>query len=62
MSSTLVRMALAVLDGRNHRDIPRYGSMMKGGPDNVAIDEAALAHEERIRAKQEAWLQKRGLE
>jgi len=60
-SSQFVEFALKILDGLDERQVPRYGDMMKASPANIAIDKAALEHDQEIERKQLDWLRNKGL-
>lgn len=59
--SEAVSIALKILDGLDERQIPRFSDEMQKSAPDVALDEASLRHEDRIRSKQEAWLKKKRL-
>lgn len=54
------RSALAILDGKDSRAIPRYATgALQADKDGVA---ESLAYDETVRKRQEAWLKKNGFE
>jgi hypothetical protein len=55
-------LALKIVDGFDHRQIPRYGDVTKNDPGNVSIDKHALAHDQDNERKQATWLKKKGLQ
>jgi creatinine amidohydrolase/Fe(II)-dependent formamide hydrolase-like protein len=57
-SATVVSLALKILDGFDHRQVPRHGDVAKAVPANQAIDKAALEHDQKIERKQRDWLRK----
>jgi len=61
-SSLFVELALKILDGFDYRQIKRLGDVTKTVPANIAIDKAALEHEQKVERKQREWLKKMGLE
>jgi len=61
-SSRFIDVALKILDGLDYRQIKRLGDVAKTVPANVAIDKAALDHDQAIERKQQEWLKKKGLE
>ena len=61
-SSLFVELALKILDGFDYRQIKRLGDVTKTVPANMAIDKAALEHEQQVERKQREWLKKMGLE
>ena len=62
MANTMADLALKILDGFDHRQIPRYGDVTKNDPGNASIDRRALAHEQDNERKQATWLKKKGLQ
>jgi len=46
----------------DERQLTRFGDEMKESPPDVALDEAALRHEEEIKQKQERRLREKGLQ
>jgi len=60
-SSGIVDVALKILDGLDYRQIKRRGDVTRTIPANVAIDNAALAHDQTIESKQQEWLRNKGL-
>ena len=61
-SSRIVDVALKILDGLDYRQIERRGDVTRTIPANVAIDKAALAHDQAIERKQREWVRNKGLE
>ena len=53
-----VGTALKVLDGFDHRDLPRYADRLGADP----VTENSLAYERQVDAKQKNWLRKKGLQ
>jgi creatinine amidohydrolase/Fe(II)-dependent formamide hydrolase-like protein len=62
VASTMADLALRIVDGFDHRQIPRYGDVTKNDPGNASIDRRALAHEQDNERKQATWLKKKGLQ
>jgi hypothetical protein len=60
-SSRIVDVALKILDGLDYRQIERRGAVTRTIPANVAIDKAALEHEQTTESKQQEWLRNKGL-
>lgn len=52
--------ALAILKGLDPASLPKRTAAADRNPMNRRIDEAALAREEELQARQEAWLNRRG--
>jgi creatinine amidohydrolase/Fe(II)-dependent formamide hydrolase-like protein len=61
-SSRFVEVALKILDGFDYRQIKRLGDVTRTVPANMAIDKAALEHDQTIHSKQQEWLRNKGLE
>ena len=61
-SARFVEVALKILDGFDYRQIKRLGDVTRTIPANVAIDKAALEHDQAIQRKQQEWLKNKGLE
>lgn len=62
IASTMADLALKIVDGFDHRQIPRYGDVTKNDPGNASIDRRAVAHEQVNERKQATWLKKKGLQ
>lgn len=62
IASTMADLALKIVDGFDHRQIPRYGDATKNDPGNARIDRRALAHEQDNERKQATWLKNKGLQ
>ena len=62
VASTMADLALRILDGLDHRTIPRYGDVTKNDPGSAGIDRRALTHEQDSERKQSTWLAKKGLQ
>lgn len=60
-SARFIEFALKTLDGFDLQQVPRYADVMSKSPANVAIDRAALAHDQDVERKQLDWLTKLGL-
>ena len=60
-SARFVEVALKILEGFDYRQIKRLGDVTRTIPANMAIDKAALAHEQAIESKQHDWLRRKGL-
>jgi creatinine amidohydrolase/Fe(II)-dependent formamide hydrolase-like protein len=61
VTNTLTDLALKILDGFDHRQIPRYGDFTRNDPGNAVIDRRATADEQENERKQVAWLRSKGL-
>ncbi len=53
-----VNFGLKILNGLDDRTIPRFGDEMAKSPTEVALDQASLKHEARIKIRQDNWLKK----
>lgn len=61
-SARFIDVALKILDGLDYRQITRLGDVTKTVPANVAIDKAALEHDQAIERKQREWLKNKRLQ
>ena len=57
-AESAVGTALKILDGVDHRSLPRYADRLKPG----SLTEKWLAYEREVDAKQKNWLRKKGLQ
>ena len=61
IAGTMADLALKIVDGFDHRQIPRYGDVTKADPGNVSIDQHALDHVHVNFRKLDTWLKNNGL-
>jgi creatinine amidohydrolase/Fe(II)-dependent formamide hydrolase-like protein len=59
LAEKLTEVALAILDGKDHRALPRYADQAAADPGEQRIEEAIAEHERAIEQKQQEWLRKR---
>jgi len=59
VAARITKLALQILDGMDHRTIPRFPDQMSKVPEQVQIDAAAAAHDAELSRKQGEWLKKR---
>lgn len=62
LASTMADLALKIVDGFDHRRIPRYGDVTKNDAGSASVDRRALAQEQDNERKQATWLKNKGLQ
>lgn len=60
-SGAAVDMAMRILDGLDHREVPRYADLISRDPVIADVIHDALEHDAELAARQEAWLRDQGL-
>lgn len=58
----VVDLGLKILNGLDERSIPRFGDEMLNSPPDVALDEAALENEAKLKRVQDSWLARQKLQ
>lgn len=61
-SDAAIAMALRILDGYDYSKEPRYVDVISADAEIAAVNKDALAHDEQMEQKQQAWLRKKGVQ